>query len=117
MDGLSQAEVESRRPDESRAIGNADMKGDNVTVTERVKGHNWNVGVRRIIVGEKTYSRNEIAKGSGIDRAHVTRVFNGTRQLTLRMALKMAGYMNVSVEFLLAVVIPTNIKYKRGSTK
>lgn len=46
-------------------------------------------------------SLGEIARGSGITRPHVTRIFNGKRELSLRSAQKLASFLGVSIDSLL----------------
>jgi DNA-binding XRE family transcriptional regulator len=74
------------------------------------KGWNWNTGVSPIKCKGKGYSRNEIAKETGLSREFVTRIFSGKRRVSLASALTLAAFFNCDVEYLLAVVIPSNIQ-------
>lgn len=74
------------------------------------KGYNWNLGVSRIIVGNKTYSRNQIAAGTRINRSHIARIFKGKSRVSIGSGLRIASFLGINLETLLGVVIPSNIR-------
>lgn len=53
-----------------------------------------------VYVGDKRYTLGEISRGSGVSRPHVTRVFNGKRQMSVKVARRIAGFMGISLDSL-----------------
>ena len=54
-----------------------------------------------IKVRDTLYSLGEISRGARVSRPHVTRIFNGKRGLSLRVAEKIASFLGVSIDSLL----------------
>jgi predicted transcriptional regulator len=54
-----------------------------------------------VYVRGRRYSLGEISRGSGVSRPHVTRVFNGKREMSLRVAERISGFLGVSIDALL----------------
>lgn len=55
-----------------------------------------------LYVKGRRYTLGEISRGSGVSRPHVTRVFNGKRAMSLKVAQRIAGFLGVPIETLLA---------------
>lgn len=60
-----------------------------------------------VVVGGVEYSRGQIAQGTGISISHISKVFSGRRRPSLTSALRIATFLGISVEFLLARVLPS----------
>lgn len=49
-------------------------------------------------VGEQRFTLGEISRGSGVSRPHVTRIFSGKREPSLRVAQRVTGFLGVTIE-------------------
>lgn len=54
-----------------------------------------------IYVRGKRYTLGEISRGSGVSRPHVTRVFGGKREMSLKVAQRISGFLGVPIETLI----------------
>jgi transcriptional regulator with XRE-family HTH domain len=54
-----------------------------------------------IFVRGSRYTLGEISRGSGVSRPHVTRIFNGKREMSLRAAERISGFLGISIDTLL----------------
>ncbi len=57
-----------------------------------------------VVVRGRKYTLGEISRGARINRAHVTRIFNGKRNLTLDTAQRISGFLGVPIEALLSLM-------------
>lgn len=62
--------------------------------------------VEPIKVGKLFYTRMEIAAGTGISLSQVSKIFTGSREPSLRNAIRLAAFLRVSVEELMGRIIP-----------
>lgn len=68
------------------------------------------VNVPLINIHGRKYSRSQIAKDTGLDISHISKIFNGQRKPSLSNALTLAAYFHITVEELMAFVVPGTIK-------
>lgn len=54
-----------------------------------------------IYVRGRKFTLGEISRGSGVSRPHVTRVFNGKRDMSLKVAERISGFLGISIDVLL----------------
>lgn len=54
-----------------------------------------------IQIGDKTFSRGEIARGTGLSLSHVSRIFSGERNPSLNTVRKVAQFINIPLEQLI----------------
>lgn len=62
--------------------------------------------VEPIKVGKLFYTRMEIAAGTGISLSHISKIFTGSREPSLRNAIQIAAFLRISVEELMGRIIP-----------
>lgn len=51
-----------------------------------------------VLVRGKVFTLGDVARGTGITRPHVTRIFNGKRNLTIRTGQRLAAFLGVPIE-------------------
>lgn len=71
-------------------------------------------GIPVVKVNGRMYTRRQIARGTGIGLSHVSKIFKGTRSPSTSNLVKLAAYFNVSIEVLMAKILPhKEVKVKR----
>lgn len=60
-----------------------------------------------IVVYGKQYRRSQICKGTGISMSMISKIFSGKRMPNLQNALRLAAFFHITVEELVAFIIPT----------
>lgn len=60
-----------------------------------------------LYVAGKRFTLGEVARGSGVSRPQITRVFNGRRGMSLNVAQRIAGFLGVPIETLLGFLRST----------
>jgi DNA-binding XRE family transcriptional regulator len=59
-----------------------------------------------IVIGNRSWTRMQVARETGLSLTTVSKLFTGSRKPSLKTARKLANYFGVSIERLLSEILP-----------